>query len=101
SEASTHLLERSAVSVSTPVMNSLVSEIASRFGVIVSERFAASAVPVLGAVGGATVNLIFMNHFQRIAQAHFTIRRLERRYGQALVRHQYERLSSQPAEAGT
>jgi hypothetical protein len=81
--------------LSTPVMGGLVSEIASRFGVIVSERFAASAIPVIGAVGGAAVNLMFMNHFQRIAQAHFTIRRLERRYGQALVRHHYERLVSQ------
>src|SRR5262249_28150630 len=47
--ASAYLIERSAVSTSTPVVNSLVSEIVSRFGVIVSERFAASALPVLGA----------------------------------------------------
>ena len=43
----------------------------------------ASAVPVLGAVGGATVNFVFMNHFQRVAHGHFTIRRLERMYGPA------------------
>jgi hypothetical protein len=48
---------------------------------------------VLGAVGGATVNVIFMDYFQRIAQGHFTIRRLERRYGQMVVRRHYERLS--------
>jgi hypothetical protein len=40
--------------------------------------------PVVGAVGGAAVNLIFMNHFQRIAEGHFTIRRLERIYGRAV-----------------
>jgi hypothetical protein len=91
-QASTYLVERSTVSTSTPVVNSLVSEIASRFGVIVSERFAAGALPVLGAVGGATVNVIFMNHFQRIAQGHFTVRRLERVYGPALVRQHYEDL---------
>jgi hypothetical protein len=92
-DASAYMLERSAVSASTPVVNSLVTEIATRFGLIVSERFAVSAMPVLGAVGGATVNVIFMNYFQRIAQGHFTIRRLERRYGQAVVRRHYERLS--------
>jgi hypothetical protein len=81
------------VSATTPVVNSLLTEIASRFGVIASERFAVSAMPVLGAVGGATVNVIFMNYFQRIAQGHFTIRRLERRYGQAAVRRHYERLA--------
>jgi len=99
-EASAYLIERSAVRASTPVVNSLVTEIASRFGVIASERFAASAIPILGAIGGATVNLIFINHFQRVAQAHFTIRRLERRYGQALIRHHYERLSSQYLQTG-
>jgi hypothetical protein len=92
-DASAYLLERSAVSATTPVVNSLLTEIVSRFGVIASERFAVSAMPVLGAVGGATVNVIFMNYFQRIAQGHFTIRRLERRYGHAVVRRHYERLS--------
>jgi hypothetical protein len=40
-------------------------------------------------VGGATVNMIFMNHFQRVASGHFAIRRLERRYGPAVVRQLY------------
>jgi hypothetical protein len=99
--ASAYLIERSVVSTSTPVVNSLVSEIVSRFGVIVSERFAASALPVLGAVGGATVNVIFMNHFQRVAQGHFTIRRLEREYGTTLVRRHYDHLFAQHTRIGT
>jgi len=37
-QASAYLLERNAVSASAPVVNSLVSELASRFGIIVSER---------------------------------------------------------------
>jgi EcsC protein family len=94
-DASAALIERGAVSASTPVVNSLISEIVSRFGVIASERFAASAIPVLGALGGATVNLIFMSHFQRVAQGHFTIRRLERLYGPALVRRHYDDLLPQ------
>jgi hypothetical protein len=95
SQASAYLIERNAASASAPVVNSLISELASRFSVIVSERFAASALPILGAVGGATINMIFMHHFQRVAQAHFSLRRLERHYGQPLIRHHYERLSSQ------
>jgi len=93
-EASAYLIQRGTVGASTPVVNSLVSEIASRFGIIVSERFAASALPVLGAVGGATINVIFMNHFQRIAQGHFIIRRLERLYGSGPVQREYEELFS-------
>jgi hypothetical protein len=75
------------------VVNSFVTEIASRFGVVVSERFAAAALPVLGAIGGAAINLMFMNHFQRVAQGHFTIRRLERIYGRRAVQRHYEQLS--------
>ena len=53
-------------------------------------KLAAQAVPVLGAVGGAAVNTAFMDHFQAIARGHFTVRRLERRYGKAVVREAYE-----------
>ncbi len=87
--ASALLIERSATNLSAPVVGGLVTEIATRFSVVVSERSAASAIPVLGAVGGATVNMIFMNHFQRVASGHFAIRRLERCYGPAVVRQLY------------
>lgn len=83
-------LERSAADLSAPVIGNLVAEIAARFSVAVSERSAASALPVLGAVGGATVNVLFMNHFQRVARGHFAIRRLEREYGASVVRHLYD-----------
>jgi hypothetical protein len=89
-DASTVMLERGAASVSAPVVGGLISEIATRYGVVVSERSAASAMPILGALGGAAVNVIFMNHFQSIAQGHFAIRSLERRYGPAAVRRLYE-----------
>jgi len=87
--ASALLVERSASNLAAPVVGSLVTEVATRFSVVVSERSAASALPVLGAVGGATVNVMFMNHFQRVAGGHFAIRKLERRYGPAVVRRLY------------
>jgi hypothetical protein len=40
------------------------------------------------------VNVLFMNHFQRVAQGHFMVRRLERQYGRDVVREFYEELSS-------
>lgn len=85
-------LERGAVDASTPVVGSFISEIVSRFGLLVSDKVAASALPVLGAVGGATVNMIFMDHFQRIAQGHFALRRLERIYGSAAIHDRYNEL---------
>jgi hypothetical protein len=95
--ASAMLIERSAANLSAPVTGSLVTEIASRFSLVVSERSAASALPVLGALGGATVNVIFMNHFQRVASGHFAIRTLERRYGAAVVRRLYTEHAPQRA----
>jgi hypothetical protein len=84
------LAERGAATLSAPVVGGLVTEIAARFSVVVTERSAASALPVIGAVGGATVNMLFMNHFQRVARGHFAIRRLERKYGAGVVRRLYE-----------
>jgi hypothetical protein len=88
-DAATYLLERGAVDASAPVISNLVSEIVSRFGLVVSDKVAAGAVPVIGAFCGATVNVIFMDHFQKIAKGHFTLRRLERLHGSASVRQQY------------
>lgn len=99
-DATTLFLERSAANLSAPVVGSLVSEIATRFSVVVSERSAASAIPILGAVGGTTVNFIFMNHFQRVAHGHFAIRRLERRYGTNVVQRLYHEHRPQRGRRG-
>jgi len=99
-DAATIFLERGATNLSAPVVGSLVTEIATRFGVVVTERSAASAFPVLGAVGGATVNVIFMNHFQRVARGHFAIRRLERRYGTGIIRQLYHAHAPRRKDAG-
>jgi hypothetical protein len=41
----------------------------------------------------AAVNYAFIDRFQEIARAHFTIRRLEKRYGKDTVRAAYGELS--------
>jgi hypothetical protein len=92
SEAAQALLERQIAGGSGPLIVDLVSSIASRFGVVVSEKVAAGAVPVVGAIGGAAVNIAFMQHFQQMARAHFVVRHLERRYGQNLVQSRYRSL---------
>ena len=77
----------------------LIAQIASRFGVAVTQKLAAQAVPVIGALGGAAVNYAFIDHFQEVARAHFVVRRLERRYGKEAVRAAYDRLSGNPPAA--
>ena len=46
--------------------------------------------PLIGAAGGAAINLAFMSHYQEMARGHFVVRALERRYGTDLVRTHYE-----------
>jgi hypothetical protein len=62
----------------------------------VTQKVAAQAIPVVGALGGAAVNYAFIEHFQDVARGHFTVRRHERVYGEDLVRAEYERLARQP-----
>jgi hypothetical protein len=76
-----------------------LSPIVARFGAVVSEKLAAQAVAVVGAVGGAVVNLAFIEHFQDLARGHFTVRRLERAYGADAVHAEYDRLRSEVAAA--
>jgi len=77
---------------SNPLLK-LISSIASRFTVQVSEKFVAQAVPIIGAAGGGSINFMFIHHFQKMARAHFTIRRLERKYGQEAVKQKYIEVS--------
>ena len=91
-DAATYVAQKGMVKEGAPVLISFVSKIAARFGIEVSEKAAAQLIPVAGAVGGLTLNVLFTQHFQRLAQGHFTIRRLERTYGQSEVRTHYEAL---------
>lgn len=89
-EAARFVSEHGIVGQGAPIMIRLVSEIATRFGIVVSQKIAVQAVPVIGALGGAAVNAAFMDHYQDLARAHFTVRRLERIYGRAVVRQAYD-----------
>lgn len=89
-EAARYVAERSLLEEGAPAILRLIAQVAARFGVVVSQKVAAQAVPVIGALGGAAVNAAFMDHFLNLATAHFTVRRLEREYGAAPVRALYE-----------
>lgn len=89
SEAAKYLAGRGLAEKSVPALARFVSAIASRFSPVVAQKVAASCVPIIGALGGALINTIFMNHCQDMARGHFIIRRLERIYGQEEVKKQY------------
>jgi EcsC protein family len=90
--ATLYLASRSVIEEAAPALMRYISLVAARFGAAVTQKLAAQAVPLLGAAGGAAVNYVFMEHFQRVAKGHFTVRRLERIYGFEVVREAYERI---------
>lgn len=68
------------MSLSGSALQSLLSKIAPRFGFVVSQKLAAQAVPVLGAVAGAGTNYAFVHYYTEMAHVHFGLRRLMRHY---------------------
>ncbi|MBW2248285.1 MAG: EcsC family protein [Deltaproteobacteria bacterium] len=92
SDAAQHIASKGLTRESAPVLLRLISRVSSRFGVVVSEKVAAQAIPLIGAAGGALINSLFIDHFQDVARGHFIIRRLEKRYGENEVRKQYRRV---------
>jgi hypothetical protein len=91
---------RGVIDESASAIVRFLAQIGSRFGIVVSQKLAAQAVPVLGAIGGAVINAAFVDHFQTMARGHFTVRRLERTYGKGTVRRAYDQIRADEARRG-
>jgi hypothetical protein len=63
-------------------VNVLIKSAAARFGVVLSEKLLAQAVPVAGAISGGLLNWAFTDYYQKMARVHFTLRALDKRTGQ-------------------
>lgn len=97
SAAAQHVSQKGMTMAGAPAMVKLVTDIASRFSLVVSEKALVQAVPVVGALGGAAINTLFIDHFQDMGRGHFTVRRLERVYGSEEVRRVYDQSQENPA----
>jgi hypothetical protein len=74
-------------------VNVLIKSAAGRFGVVLSEKFLAQAVPVAGAISGGALNWAFTDYYQKMARVHFTLRALDKRTGQPmLVRKAFDQM---------
>ncbi len=86
SEAAPHCAQEGLSSGGAPALARLITRVAARDRVQLTQEAAGMLVPGIGAAAGATINLMFMDHFQDVSRGHFTVRRLERRYGEETVR---------------
>jgi hypothetical protein len=92
SKASSEITTKGFSSHGSAALLRLLNAIAARFSVQVSEQIAAKSIPAIGAVLGAMVNTVFIDHFQQVAHGHFTVRRLERQYGHETIEAVYQTL---------
>jgi hypothetical protein len=90
SKASSEIATKGFTTHGSAALLRLLNTIAARFSVQVSEQIAAKSIPAIGAVLGAMVNTVFIDHFQQVAHGHFTVRRLERLYGTDAVQAAYQ-----------
>ncbi len=90
SQASQYIAQKGITEQGAPALVRFINKVATRFSIAVSEKVAAEIIPVIGAAGGALINIIFIEHFQDMARGHFIIRRLERHYGMDVIRQKYE-----------
>lgn len=95
-EAATWIAERGVATTSAPAVVRYVGAIALRLSPAFAAQLAVRAVPVISAATAATVNVMFMSHFQSMARGHFIVRRLEATYGQTVVSSAYRALSDNP-----
>ncbi|MGD0961901.1 MAG: EcsC family protein [Methylomonas sp.] len=89
-EAAAYIAKNGLEKDAAPAIVRLIIQIAKRYSIAVTEKAAAQLVPVIGAIGGALINTLFIDHFQNIARGHFTVRRLENKYGKEIVRLKYD-----------
>lgn len=92
SDAVRYAATTGTVQQSAPTLVRLISQVAARFSIPVTEKAAAQSIPLVGAAGGALINLLFLDHFQDMAHGHFVVRRLERHYGKEAVLEAYRTL---------
>ena len=85
-------LIKGASTLGSGALSNVASKIATRLSLLISEKFLAQALPIVGAIGGGGLNYVFVDHFQKMATAHFTIKRLERYYGEDEVKLAYDKI---------
>ncbi len=88
-ESARHLASKGLGQEGAPALLRLLAMVAARYKIQLSQKAAGMLVPGIGAAAGATINLLFMSHFQDMSEGHFTVRRLERIYGRERVQEAY------------
>lgn len=64
------------LTLSGKAMQAVIAKIAPKLAVVLGQKLATQAVPVLGAVAGAATNYAYTSYYQEMAHVHFSLRKL-------------------------
>ena len=64
------------LALSGKAMQAVLSTVAPKLAVVLGQKLAAQAVPILGAAAGAATNYAYTSYYQDMAHVHFRLRRL-------------------------
>jgi hypothetical protein len=64
-----------------PTVQNLIRAIAPKLAIVMGQKVAAQAVPVVGAITGAAFNAAFLNYYRDMARIRFGLRRLAEVHG--------------------
>ncbi len=92
SDTTNHIAVHGLSKEGAPVLVNLINAVSVRFSIPVTGKLAAQTLPVVGAMSGASVNWLFIRHYQKMAKAHFIVRSLERKYGPATIEAMYKEI---------
>lgn len=68
-----------------PALHSMITNVAPKIAATLGQKLAAQAVPVLGAVVGAGLNLAYISYYRELAEVRFTLLRLAQDHGAEAV----------------
>ncbi len=68
-----------------PALQAMIRAVAPRLATALTQKLAAQAVPVLGALSGAALNAAFLTYYREIAAIRFALMRLAVSAGEAAV----------------
>ena len=94
SESGYYAVRYALAELSPVITRRVISKIAERFSIRLSQKAMAQMGPFIGAVSATTINTLFISHFQNMAKGHFIVRRLERKYGPEVIQAVYQEIPS-------
>ena len=79
-----------------PALQKLVATVAPKLAAVMTQKLAAQAVPILGAVTGVGLNAAFLQWYREIAAIRFALLRLAIRHGEAPVLTAFHQATAAP-----